>query len=204
MNANRQQRTGYIWNNDVYINREYISPDGNIYCLKHLDNKTHNYKYKYRDDDGNRNSGSIDIEVRYDPHCFTRSRREGETTPALSFDTFNDGSTLDRVFDIERYNNSQYLIQAIQHLSNKSCKESRRQKSKVLFFKQKNRQRANYGMYVIIKLKKDNGKLIMFVETAHNRTNEPPKLDLSDKEETYSIILGRLIKEEWPELIEQK
>lgn len=196
-----KQKIGYDWNEDVYCDRTYTDPDGTKYSLEHLRNQTYSYKYKFRDEGGKRQKGSIDIEVRYNPHCFTHERKSGETIPALSFDKFDDGSTVDRVFDLERYTNCEQLVQSIQYLSRKNCKESRII-GKALYFKQHNRQRPRFGLYVIIKIKNEGGKLVMFVETAHNRNNEPYKLALSDKEETYDIILGRLIQTQWPELLE--
>ena len=96
---------------------------------------------------------------------------------------------------------SLFLIMiTIKHLTRKNCKESRIT-GKALYFKQQDKRRPRYGLYVILKIRNESGKLVMFVETAHTRPNTPPKLDLSDREETYDIILGRLIKKEWPELI---
>ncbi|EPK3358357.1 hypothetical protein AB7W86_23320 [Providencia rettgeri] len=195
-----KQKVSYSWNTEVYHEREYFAPDGTRYQLDHLSNQTHTYTYKYRDNNGERKKGSIDIEVRYDPHCFTHERKDGEVTPALSLDEFDDGSTKDRVFDHERYVNSFQLVQSIQYLSRKNCKESRI-KGKALYFKQQDKQKPKYGLYVILKVRNISGRLVMFVETAHNRNNEPYKLSLSNKEETYDIILGRLIYSEWPELL---
>ncbi|EOW7150962.1 TPA: hypothetical protein NGS02_004741 [Vibrio parahaemolyticus] len=195
-----KQKIGYAWNEDVYCDRTYTAPDGTKYSLEHLRNQTYSYSYKFRDEVGKRQKGKIDIEVRYDPHCFTHERKDGETTPTLSFDKFDDGSTVDRVFDLERYNNCSQLVQSIQYLSRKNCKESR-VIGKALYFKQQNRQKPRFGLYVILKVRNEGGKLVMFVETAHNRNNEPYKLALSDKEETYDIILGRLIQSQWPELL---
>lgn len=196
----QKQKTGYRWNPDVYKDRKYTAPDGTVYDLSHLKIESHSYNYKYRDEEGARLTGKIDIEIRYDPHCFTHERKAGETDPTLAFDLFEDGSTSERVFDVERFNNTKFLTNAIKNLSNKNCKESR-VVGKALYFKQQDRQKPRQGLYVIIKVKKEDGRLVMFVETAHNRNNEPYKLELSDKEETYSIILGRLIKTQWPELL---
>lgn len=194
------QKIGYSWNEDVYCDRTYTAPDGAKYSLEHLRAQTHNYPYKYRDDLGNRKKGNINIEVRYDPHCFTHERMSGENTPALSMDKFDDDSTIDRVFDHERYQDSHVLAQTIANLGRKNCRESR-VVGKALYFKQKNRQRPRYGLYVIIKVRNESGRLVMYVETAHTRNNAPYKLALSSKEESYDIILGRLIKEQWPELL---
>lgn len=196
-----KQKKGYVWNSAVYCDRTYIAPDGTRYPLEHLRNQIYRYSYKYRNDDGARKKGFIDIEVRYDPHCFTHERKDGETTPSLVVDEFTDGSTVDRVFDLERYQNSEQVAQSIKFLSRKNCKESRIL-GKALYFKQQDKTRARYGIYVIIKIRNINGKLILFVETAHIRNNEPYKLALSDKEETYDIILGRLIKTKWSELLD--
>lgn len=200
MKNKEKQKIGYRWNKDVYCDRTYIAPCGKKYSLEHLRTTTHNYKFKYRDDEGKRQKGNIDVEVRYDTHCFTSKRKDGDTTPALSFDDFNDGSNIERVFDLQRYENSHILVQTIKHLTRKNCKESRIT-GKALYFKQQDKRRPRYGLYVILKIRNESGKLVMFVETAHTRPNTPPKLDLSDREETYDIILGRLIKKEWPELI---
>ncbi|MEY1599172.1 hypothetical protein AB7Z84_23735, partial [Escherichia coli] len=112
-----KQKVSYSWNTEVYHEREYFAPDGTRYQLDHLSNQTHTYTYKYRDNNGERKKGSIDIEVRYDPHCFTHERKDGEVTPALSLDEFDDGSTKDRVFDHERYVISFQLVQSILYLS---------------------------------------------------------------------------------------
>ncbi|SFU91766.1 hypothetical protein [Xenorhabdus koppenhoeferi] len=79
-----KQKVSYRWNPEVYHEREYTAPDGTKYSLEHLSNQTYNYSYKYRDNNGIRKKSSINIEVRYDPHCFTHERKDGETTPALS------------------------------------------------------------------------------------------------------------------------
>lgn len=200
MAAKGPQKIGYSWNQEVYCDRTYTAPDGTKYSLEHLRPQTHTYPYKYRDDKGKRQKGRIDIKIRYDPHCFTHERMDDEDTPALTIDKFNDDSTIDRVFDEERYQDSQTLVQTIAGLGRKSCRESR-VIGKALYFKQKDRKRPRYGLYVIIKVRNESGELVMYVETAHTRNNEPYKLALSDKEESYDIILGRLIKEQWPELL---
>lgn len=198
--ATSKQKIGYKWNTATYQNRTYTDPDGVEFSLLDFDNQTYTYSYKYRDEEGNRKKGSIDIEVRFDPHCFTREREAGETQPALSFDEYDDHSKTERVFDRVRYENRTTLINAIKHLSNKDCKESR-VTGKALYFKQENPKNPRFGLYVIIKVKRKGDRLVMYVETAHNRNNEPYKLGLSDKTETYSIILGRLISEVWPDLL---
>jgi hypothetical protein len=198
--ATDRQKTGYKWNTATYTNRTYTDPNGVQFSLDDFDNQTYTYAYKYRDKDGNRKKGSIDIEVRFDPHCFTREKEAGDTQPALSYDVYDDNSTTERVFDDTRYKNKNNLINAIKHLSNKDCKESRTL-GKALYFKQENPKKPSFGMYVVIKVKRKGNTLVMYVETAHNRNNEPYKLGLSDKKETYSIILGRLISQTWPDLL---
>jgi hypothetical protein len=196
----KPHKTGYRWNSDVYVDRTYTSPSGDTYDLDHLRSQNNTYKYQYRDSSGQSIKGSIDIEVRYDPHCFTREREPQDIGPALVYDCYSDGSQSDRVFDLERYNKTKFLVGTIKNLSNKDCRESRN-KGKVLYFKQSDRTRPKAGYYVIIKVKNHAGKLVMHVETAHDRNNEPYKLNLSDKSETYKIILGRLISSQWPELL---
>lgn len=192
-------KTHFDWNAAVYAGRVYTAPDGSTYDLTHTNTQTYTFKYSYREQ-GKRQKGSIDIEVRFDPHCFTREKKDSDTEPTLVIDQFNDASSSERVFDLQRYQDSLYLAQVIPHLSNKDCQESL-QDGKVLYFKRKNGQGQDYGLYVILKLRRKHGKLLMFVETAHTRRNLPYKMKLKPMKETFAIILGRMLSEKWPELL---
>ena len=192
-------KTHFEWNVAVYAERVYTDPDGNTYDLSHTATQTHRFKYKYREN-GQRQSGDIEIDVHFDPHCFTREKVPGDTAPTLVIDQFNDGTTTDRVFDSQRYADSLYLAQIIPHLSNKDCQESR-QNGKVLYFKRKDNRGKDYGLYVILKLRRQGNNVVMFVETAHTRSNVPYKMNVKPQKETFSIILGRMMSEQWADLL---
>lgn len=198
--SSHKQKCGFDWNQAVCQDWVYTDPNGNTHELAHMQTQSHHYKYRYRDAQKTLQKGVIEIEVRYDPHCFTCARPDGNTDPALVFDKFTDGSTADRIFDPARYAKTQALVKTIAGLSRKDCRESR-QVGKALYFKQSDPKRPGVGYYVVIKLRNESSKLVMFVETAHERNNDPFKLDLSDKRETYDIILGRLLYKCWPELL---
>jgi hypothetical protein len=191
-------KTHFDWNAAVYADRVYTAPDGTAYDLSHTATQTHTFKYKYREN-GKRKSGDIEIDVRFDPHCFTREKVPGDTAPTLVIDQFNDGSTTERVFDAQRYEDSQYLAKIIPHLSNKDCQESR--SGKVLYFKRKDGRGNDYGLYVILKLKREDNSVVMFVETAHTRHNAPYKMNVKPQKETFSIILGRMVSQRWADLL---
>lgn len=191
-------KTHFEWNAAVYADRIYTDASGATYDLSHTNTQTYSFKLSYREN-GKRKKATIDIEVRFDPHCFTREKKD-DTEVTLVIDQFNDGSTTERVFDLQRYQDSVYLASIIPHLSNKDCRESL-QDGKVLYFKRKDGQGRDYGLYAILKLRKQKDKLVMFIETAHTRTNQPYKMKLKPMAETFAIILGRMVSTKWPELM---
>lgn len=194
-------KTHFDWNAAVYAHGVYTAPDGTTFDLTHTRPKTYSFKYSYREA-GQRKKGKFDIEVRFDPHCFTCERKPTDTVPTLITDRFNDGSSTERIFDDQRYQDSLYLADVIPFLSAKDCRESL-QDGKVLYFKRKDGQGRDFGLYVILKLRKQkNGKLVMFIETAHTRSNQPYKMKLKPMAETFAIILGRMLSNKWPELLD--
>lgn len=194
-------RERYEWNRAVYRQQTYRnSQTGEPFCLRHMTTQTFPFKYEFKQG-SEKYKGSIDVKVVFDPHCYTSVKGDEDTRETLVTDHYNDGSTQERALDPERYRYSQNLVKVIQNLSHKMCRESR-MFGKAIRLEERDRQNPMTGVYILMKLKRMPSGLTLYVETAHHRTNEPFDVKLKDKDERYMLILGRLLRDQWSDLVQ--
>lgn len=201
--ARRPIRIKEEWNHTVHANNTYTDENDIHHCLKHMQNiKNSNIKFEFKDGK-NKHKGTVLVDIVFDHHCYTRERTIGDQKiPTLVTDIYSDGSTKERIFDSKRYNYSFTLVNILKNISHKMCRASRIQ-GKAIRLENRDKQRPAKGTYILMKLKNKSGKLILYVETCHERTNEPFDLKLEKKDDRYMLILGRWLKDLWPELIPQ-
>ena len=200
--SGKRTRTEYIWNMDVYREQAYLDSSNVKYCLKHMATVTLPFLYQFKTSTGERKKGEIDIVVSFNPHCYTRSRNDNDIEPSLVTDHYSDGSRSDRVFDQKRYNYSLGLIKVIKNLSHKVCRSSR-VVGKAIRLEDRDRHNPRKGVYIIMKLRRHGGTLRLYVETAHERNNEPYDAQLDKAEEKYMLILGRYLRDACSDLIDE-
>lgn len=204
MRAKRAVRQSVQWNSDVYANCAYTDMSGNSYSFAHLNRIVdHPLKFEFKDRDGKKKKGCVLVDIIFDHHCYTKEKCDGDTDVTLVTEFFNDGSTKNRVFDLERYNYSKTLVAVIKGISHKTCRASRTP-GKAIRLEAQERQRPNVGIYILMKMKLNSGgnKLKLFVETCHRRSNEPYDLQLQDPPERHMLILGRWLRDLWPFLVQ--
>lgn len=199
--ARRAIREGAEWNAGVYADHLYTDKNGDSYCLKHMQNiKDANLKYEFKDGETKR-KGSIDVDIVFDHHCYTRERKDDDQElDVLVTDIYSDGSTKDRVFDLKRYQYTHTLVHILKGISHKMCRASRID-GKAIRLENRDKRRPAKGTYILMKLKNQSGKLVLYVETCHERNNEPFDMKLEKREERYMLILGRWLRDLWPELV---
>lgn len=199
-----------IYNEKLLSNNSYLCPNtGNEYPLDHLNDVEVPFSYQYRDEPiikngkkqkGMQRKGTINLLVKFSCHCYTRTRIEGEETPVLATEMRNQSVVEERVFDLDRYDYTSRLLHVIKSLSLKLCYVSR-QPGKAIRLEEQDKQNPMKGNYIVMKLHKSQGRLVLFVETSHKRNNTPYDANLMREPERYAVALGRWLKEEWPENI---
>lgn len=203
MRAKRAVRQYIQWNSEVYENenRVYTDMDGNSYSFSHLNTiENHPLKYEFKQGDIKR-KGHVLVDIVFDHHCYTKEKNAGDTNVTLVTEYFDNGSTKERVFDLERYSYTHSLVAVIKGISHKTCRASR-VSGKAIRLEEQDRQRPNAGIYILMKMKLKDEKLTLFVETCHRRSNEPYDLQLQDRPERYMLILGRWLRDLWPSLVQ--
>ena len=201
--SNKRIRERFAWNNAVYRQQSYTdSKTGLSYCLKHMSSFTTPLKYEFKDlkNPKNKHKGELDVQVIFDPHCYTSEKKAGDNRDTLVTDHYDDGSHKERAFDLERYTYSHALVKIIKNLSHKVCRESQIF-GKAIRLEDKDKKNPLAGVYIVMKLRKRDEKLTLYVETAHYRTNEPYDAKLKRIDERYMLIFGRLLRDKWPDLL---
>lgn len=198
--ANKRIRERYVWNNAVYSKRTYTdSQTGDSYCLQHMSTVTIPLTYEFKDGE-EKYKGQIDVKVIFDPHCYTSVKKDNDTRDTLVTDHYSDGSTEERALDIDRYNYSRGLVKVISNLSHKMCRESRIF-GKAIRLEERDKRNPRSGIYILMKMRKTGNNLTLYVETAHHRTNEPFDVQLKNRDERYMLILGRMLRDYWRDLV---
>ncbi|MDE9433467.1 hypothetical protein KKJ10_14330 [Xenorhabdus bovienii] len=194
------QRT-HTWNKQVYSNKTYIHPEtGENFDLSHMTPKIISIKYEYHDERKNKIKGELNVQVIFSYHCYTKSLKKGENNTILVTE-YEDGVIKEhRIFDQSRYQYSFTLLGIILNISYKLCRESRI-KGKVIRLKEKDKTNPAKGIYIIMKLKAKKEELILYVETAHYRKNEPYNAQLRKETRRFMLILGDMLKEDWNHLV---
>jgi hypothetical protein len=201
--SNKRIRDHFAWNTAVYRQQTYTdSQTGESYCLKHMSSFTTPIKYEFKElnNPKEKRKGVLDVLVVFDPHCYTSAKTPDDKRDTLVTDHYNDGSYQERAFDLERYKYSHALVKIITNLSYKTCRESQ-VPGKAIRLEDRDKKNPLAGVYVVMKLRPRDKKLTLYVETAHYRTNEPYDAKLKKVEEKYMLILGRLLRDKWPDVL---
>ena len=184
----------YKWNDLVYKPNSYTDPSTNIeYDLSHMKEMTTPLKYEYKNNNGDKEKGDVDVNVVFSPHCYTSELQAEDPRPVLVTDIYSDGSEKKRVFDLKRYEYSKRLVFVIKAISHKLCKESA-VKGKALRLEDPDKKNPKKGVYILFKVRESKGTVKMYVETAHERRNEPYGFHAKNHAKKYMLILGDIIK----------
>lgn len=195
-------KTSQTWNNNVYDSNTKIYKDpisNKEYDLSHMHNvKGVELKFETKVD-GEKIKGVVLVDVFFNHHCYTSERKSSDTSVTFVTDIFSDGSTVERVFDEERYSYTHQLCHLVANLDHKLCKGSRTNKkdNKVIRLEDKKKQNPSDAIYVLMKMKRSvrsGNPFNLYIETSHRRRNEPAGLDLAKSERKHMLILGDWLK----------
>lgn len=196
-------RKQHEWNNACYRNKEFTDPTtGAVFDFSHMVTKEIELEYIYKDDKKNKIKGKIKALAVFDHHCYTSEINENDDRVTLVTDMYSDGSAVNRGFDQERYTYSHKLLKVIENLSSKLCRESRIL-GKSIRLEDRDIRNPKCGVYIIIKARPKPNNLMLYIETAHYRNNEPEEADLRKEPRKYMFILGDLLSKNrsWNHLI---
>ncbi|MDX7986150.1 hypothetical protein FE392_02200 [Xenorhabdus sp. 12] len=191
----------YKWNEQVYHNRTYTHPETNeSFDLSHMAPKTIKIKYEYKDSSKNKVKGELYVRVIFSHHCYTKAIQDCDKNTILITEYEYGVIKEHRIFDEIRYKYTFALLNIIENISHKICRESRL-KGKVIRLEEKDRSHPQKGIYIIMKLKVKNENLLLYIETAHHRNNEPINAQLKKESRRFMLILGDILKSDWNHLI---
>ncbi|MCP4697826.1 MAG: hypothetical protein GY862_13385 [Gammaproteobacteria bacterium] len=145
------------------------SVTGKSYSLGHLEPFQVSYAIKM-----NNIAIDVNLHVFFTSHCYTRSRKEGDSDCAVLYRERKRGGIDERVFSKARWEFSKFLPDIIKSLHSKGCYPGSK---KELFFRQEKPPYAGSqdGWYICFRLgvSKKHKNLTMSVRSVHWRNNRP-------------------------------
>lgn len=143
---------------------------GQTYSLRHL--KPFQVVYRIKVD---RHPIDVALRVHFSNHCYTRSRKNGDTDNAVLYQETKRGGLIDeRIFCASRWEFSKSLPSSIIALHSKGCFSG---SNKAIFYRQEQPLHIGsyHGWYICARLSASerHQNLTMSVRSAHWRTNRP-------------------------------
>lgn len=169
----------------------YDPVTGKTYSLKHLRPFSVVFQVKTKE-------GLKDIEffVLFSSHCYTRSRKNGDSDKSVIFrEKKRHGHVDERVFCKNRWEFSKSLPKIIQTLHDKHCLPGGGKE--LLYRQEKKSQPGSYdGWYICIRLGVSHHyrNLTLSVRSAHWRPNRP--FDIRGPSRRFYALLARFYQEE--------